>query len=368
MSQIEIGSVNLFLNPNIRLMLKYAVGIDVSMEDLYVCFMCCREDFSSKILGTRKFSNNHSGIKNLLKWISSKRKDQSIPLQIGMEATGVYHEDLAYTLSDSGYELSVLVPGKVKAYFLSIGLVSKNDPSDAKGLAQMMIERKWDVWSAPTKQIRDLRSLYRYRDSLQGQLTQVRNKLHAITHGYSPNRYIIKELNKQIKSLDRQVEKVDAEIEKQLNQNTVFSQKAKQIADSIKGLGIQTVGQIASELDGFNLITSQSQLTSYAGYDVLENQSGNHIGKTRISKRGNKYIRKALHFPAFNVVRFEGDVFEQLFTRVYDRTKIKMKGYVAVQRKLLCLIYALWKNDTAFVKNYQQQITQKVELTCEMTA
>ena len=36
-----------------------------------------------------------------------------------------------------------------------------------------------------------------------------------------------------------------------------------------------------------------------------------------------------------------------------ERTGIKMKGYVAVQRKLLVLIYTLWKNDMEFDPNYE---------------
>ena len=30
-----------------------------------------------------------------------------------------------------------------------------------------------------------------------------------------------------------------------------------------------------------------------------------------------------------------------------------MKGYVAIQRKLLCLIYALWKNDSPYDPGYE---------------
>jgi transposase len=31
---------------------------------------------------------------------------------------------------------------------------------------------------------------------------------------------------------------------------------------------------------------------------------------------------------------------------------IKMKAYVAIQKKLLCMIYALWKKDKAFEPDY----------------
>ena len=135
-----------------------------------------------------------------------------------------------------------------------------------------------------------------------------------------------------------------------------FNKKVYKIAESINGVGVQTVASIASELLGFAFIYSQSQLTSYCGYDIKISQSGQHAGKEKISKQGNGRVRKALHFPALNVVRYEEDgkgVFNSLYSRIYLRTNIKMKGYVAVQRKLLMIIYTLWKNDSEFDINYE---------------
>jgi hypothetical protein len=87
----------------------------------------------------------------------------------------------------------------------------------------------------------------------------------------------------------------------------------------------------------------------------VENQSGKHVGKTKISKKGNSRIRRILYMPALSAVRWKVKVFADLYERVYQRTGIKMKGYVAVQKKLLTTIYALWKNDSAFDPNYQQR-------------
>ena len=39
---------------------------------------------------------------------------------------------------------------------------------------------------------------------------------------------------------------------------------------------------------------------------------------------------------------------QQLHYRIIEKQTIKMKGYVAVQRKLLMLIYTLWKNNEAY--------------------
>ena len=59
-----------------------------------------------------------------------------------------------------------------------------------------------------------------------------------------------------------------------------------------------------------------------------------------------------LFLPAFNAVRYGEPSCQALFERVYGRTRIKMKGYVAVQKKLLTLCYALWKNNTEYDPMY----------------
>ena len=62
-----------------------------------------------------------------------------------------------------------------------------------------------------------------------------------------------------------------------------------------KGVGLMTVDTIVSETLGFEHVKNVKQLVSYAGYDVVERESGTSVkGKTRISKKGNRYIRKSL--------------------------------------------------------------------------
>ena len=72
----------------------------------------------------------------------------------------------------------------------------------------------------------------------------------------------------------------------------------------IKDLGVQTLAVIIAEMAGFAALESAPQLVSYAGYDVVENQSGQGSGKTRISKKGNAHIGRAMFFAAFNMVRY----------------------------------------------------------------
>ena len=57
--------------------------------------------------------------------------------------------------------------------------------------------------------------------------------------------------------------------------------------------------------------------------------------------------------PAFCVVSYEQPPFIGLFNRTFKRHGQKMKSYVAVQKKLLVIIYALWKTNSAYELNYQ---------------
>ena len=112
-----------------------------------------------------------------------------------------------------------------------------------------------------------------------------------------------------------------------------------------------------------NCSPTNKQLVSYAGYDVVENQSGNRVGKTKISKKGNSRIRRILHMPAFTAVACKEPSLPALYERTYTCHGIKMKSYVAVQKKLLLLIYHLWKNNSAYEPNHNYNHIQEQELT-----
>lgn len=125
---------------------------------------------------------------------------------------------------------------------------------------------------------------------------------------------------------------------------------------SIKGVGLITVATIIAETLGFEHFKSIKQVVSYAGYDVVERQSGSSIkGKTRISKNGNRYIRNALYFPAMVSCRYNQDL-KKTYLRIIQNKPSKMVGQVAIQRKLLSLMYTLWKNDSEYIEGYKKHV------------
>jgi hypothetical protein len=65
--------------------------------------------------------------------------------------------------------------------------------------------------------------------------------------------------------------------------------------------------------------------------------------------------------PALNMVRYNQAPFIALYESIYEKSKIKMKGYTAIQKKLLIIIYTLWKKKLAYNPDYLK-ISNDVEL------
>ncbi len=330
--------------------LKYSVGTDISKDKFDACISMIDREQRVKVVATRVFKNSLVGFNEFYKWQQSICK-LSLPVVFAMEATGVYYEQLAWFLHRKELFLSVILPNKSKRYMQSLGIKSKNDKIDAKGLSRMAAEQRLERWVAPSEAIVELRSITRHRESLQGSRTRFNNQLSALRSGEFVNESVESDLLDMISLLDKQIKRTEKLIVEQLKSDKELKE-GSEIITEIKGVSSVSAATVLAETNCFEMFTNQNQLTSYAGYDVIENQSGKHVGKTKISKKGNAHIRRIMHMPALNVVTFGEPVFVNLYERVYARSKIKMKGYVAVQRELLCLMYTLWKKKEKYDREY----------------
>lgn len=129
---------------------------------------------------------------------------------------------------------------------------------------------------------------------------------------------------------------------------------------SIEGIGIVTVAGLIGEISDFGAFKSQSAILKYAGLNLYETSSGKHIGVRRITKRGRTLLRKILFYASLNLVR-EGGVMHKYYKRlVEDNGMPRKKALIAVSRKLLCVIYALVRDNSMFDENYMEQKLTKI--------
>ena len=329
--------------------LRQNVGIDIAKDTLAVAFTVLLKGQIIKHLGTKEFENTSEGFDVLFKWCEHLQVTGDVTYT--MEATGVYYESLAYYLFDKGVTVHVLLPNKVKKFAESLNLKSKTDKIDSKILGHMGAERVLEKWVLSSKIYRTLRTLARERQQLISNRTIVKNHLHAETHTGDPIKTVITRMNNHIKYLKKQIESIEKEMNKAVLKDDYLSRKVSNII-TIPGVAFLTAITVISETNGFNSITSIKQLSSYAGYDVSIKESGKWKGKARISKKGNSHIRKAMYMPFLSSIRFT-ETYRRFYERVNENKVSGLIAGTAIQRKLLGLIYTIWKNDTEYIDNYE---------------
>ncbi len=337
--------------------LKYSVGLDIASKKIDICMSVIDNSQKVKVVSSKSFLNTVNGFKDMEQWIVKNHKEKEIQLVLCMEATGVYHENCALYFSERKYKTSIILPNKAKHYLISLGLKSKNDKIDARGLSKMGAEQCLELWQPMGKFFYELRQYTRQYQNLQEQKTVFNNQLHALEHAMFISKKMVAQQKNTIKLFDKQLKELDKLIKNHINSDEEIKQKVANIC-KIKGIGLLTAATILAETNGFELFKNYKQLVSYAGFDVVERESGTSTGKTRISKKGNGHIRRALFMPAFVAVKHNEKPAIDLYNRTIEKHGIKMKSYVAVQKKLLVLIYHIWKKNQEYDPNYIKKVNQ----------
>ena len=332
-----------------RKIIKQIVGIDVAQKELVVSLGKMHDDWTPEVYAHKTFANTQKGFTSLVSWVK-KVTTEDVGVRYVMEATGVYHESLAYFLDDQGYEQTIVLPNKINNYMRTLSGKTITDKTCAEAIAMFGLEKKLENWNRPNKIFKNLRQLTRERDQVIQARTVAKNQLHAEQSEAEPGKTSIERLKKQIALFSKQEKEITAEIAVLVKADQQVS-NAIQTIRSVSGVGLLTAATVLAETNGFHLIRNKKQLTSYAGFDVREKQSGTSVkGKPRISKKGNKYLRKAIHLPALAAIRHD-ERFKGIYARLVAKHGIKMKAAVAVQRKLLELIYIVYKTNTPYDKN-----------------
>jgi transposase len=346
-------------------LLKQVVGIDVSQKKLDVSLGRMDEETKTEVYAYKTFDNTEKGFMILILWVK-KNTELGVPLRFIMEATGVYHECLAHFLSGKGYVMSIVMPNKITNFFRTLEVKTITDKSMSAAIAMFGLEKNPDNWAPPKKVYRELRQITRERDQLITERTMIKNQLHSEQAEAYPHPKSVERLTTRIRILNEQVKEIMAEVAATVKNDAEVAQIMKRVT-TIPGVGLLTATIILAETDGFALITNKRQLSSYAGLDIKLKDSGTSVhAKPRISKKGNKYLRKAMHMPALAAIG-HSEQYKTIFDRIFAKSGIKMKGVVAVQRKLLEMVYTIYTTKQPYEINYMEnQAKKKQEIKLKM--
>ena len=334
-----------------------SVGIDIAKDKFDVCFKE-RKNQRNVIKGTKTFTNNFKGFPDFKQWYS-KRKKGNTPIVFVMEATGVYYEELAYFLHSEKEEVFVELPQKVKYFAKSLNIKTKTDKVDAKLIADIGLERSSSLkaWNPPSEQFKAIRDLCRELSQLKKSKSAASSRLHAWKTAHNTIPEVIETAEEHLNILDELIKNTEELLLQRIKQDKKLYERIEKIAQ-VKGLGIMSVTRVIAETNGFLLFNSIRQVVSYAGLDIVQEESGQYKGKSHLSKKGNAHLRAALYMPAVAAVT-HNDNLKEFYSRLNEKFNYKKQSLVAVMRKLLVLIYTLWKSGDNYDPNYIWQGNKK---------
>lgn len=319
----------------------FQLGIDVSKKTLDLCLL--REGVKGWVK-TRKFKNDLSAASAVINWLH-KQHCEPVEVHIIMEATGVYHESLAYSLHKAGVRVSLANPHRSREFARGMGLLMKNDQIDAYMLACYGALREPVPWTPPPENVRYLSSLLRRRDALVADRTREKNRLEKCRATDCPL-VISESIESMIQSFSSELAHLDSLIEEHLEQNPELK-KDFDLLTSIKSVGFQLGLNMLVILRGHSFDTAE-QAAAFLGVVPVEKSSGTSVnGKPRLSKIGPPEIRAKLYLASLCGLRFN-PVMKAMFERLCLRGKAKMCAIGALMRKLVHWCYGVLKTQRPF--------------------
>jgi transposase len=313
-------------------------GIDVSARSLSVALID-----PDHAVCQREFANSASGHKALLVWLG---KSNAL-VRVSLEATGIYSLDLTLALdAAASIEVAVLNPKLVNRFAQTLRR-SKTDAADALVLAEYSQRMPFTAWQRPGIQELRLRTIGRYIESLVVDLAEVKNRLHTAASTSTMPRAVLVDLKQAQTALERRLAKMRREAMK-LVQAEEAQRERFALLVSIPGIAQISALQILSELVLLPPGMTVRQWVAYSGLDPVHQVSGSSVHKpTRISRAGNRHLRRALYMPTLSAVRNDPHL-RAFYQALRSRHKTGLQALMAVARKLLHAIYGIFKSGTPY--------------------
>jgi transposase len=314
-------------------------GMDVSAKTLAVAVQQeGREGFQR-----REFANSAAGHTQMIAWLLRC----GTKVRVSLEATGVYSLDVALALDAAeGIEVAVLNPKTVNRFAGTLRR-SKTDKADALALAQYSLRMPFVPWKRPARNALQLRAISRHIGTLAEEHTRCNNRLHAAQGSATTPRGVREDLKRSMAGLKKRIARLRREAVAMVRQDAELALKFEQLI-SIPGIAEVSAVQLLSELAGLDPEMTVRQWVAHSGLDPAHQLSGSSVHKpSRISRHGNRHLRRALFMPALVGVRFDPRM-KGFYNLLQQRHKTKLQALMAVSRKLLHAIFGIFKTHTPY--------------------
>lgn len=384
----------------------FLLGIDIAK--LNHVASCIDSSTNEVIFSNFKFKNDFKGFSALLDKIKSLDVKNLI---IGLESTSHYGENLINFLFKQHFKVALINPLQTSHLRKANIRDAKNDRLDSLNIARSLIFSKLNFVSEKNIDCFSLKKLTRFRSNLIKQRSKAKIQLTSLLDLLFPElQYLFKSkihsktiytLLKKYPSADEIAALKDDEISnllyasskghfkreksielKSLAKTTVgikdtsvslhviqlielielFDRQIKDIVTkitdtvnkldtkllSVPGINIIACAIILGETNNFDNFSNATKLLAFAGLDPKIRQSGNFSATScRMSKKGSPYLRYALIFTAWNVVR-HSEKFNKYYCLKRSQSKSHYNALGHVAHKLVRVIFTLIKKDISY--------------------
>lgn len=330
-----------------------SIGCDLHRKSITFCVV----NPGRQVLGRRTFSNVE--LEGMVTWLVQWR-----PFQIVVEATSHYEW---FWLQMQGVAVRIVLahPGKLRIIAES---TRKSDRIDAQVLAEFLALDMIPQAYRPSARERAHRRLVRHYSKLRGRTTSVRCRIRSILADYNADRsdlftiegrkylakapvsttdrFVLRQLMAELDFLGKQVTALKRHLRSFAKAAGPIEAGARQVLDSIPGVGPVTIEVVISEMGDVQRFRSAKKACAYAGLIPGSRESAGKRKELNITKAGSPLLRWALVEAAWRVVRFNRrwrTIFENL-----SRRRGKKRAIVAVARRLLGVMVSLLQRGEMF--------------------
>ena len=298
--------------------------------------------WSSDIKGRREsgaVDNDPAALRALLTACLKK----TTHLRVLAEATGIYYLDLMVLAHELGAEVMVVNPRTAHHFAKALNQRNKTDKLDADMLLECLKRMPFEAWVPPPKTWLQLRSFGRFLVQLTEAGTVARNRLHALSSTKDSPAFLRRELKSMIRSNDQRIARIRTQAVALIRADDYLNKRFEALV-TVKGVAQTSGVSILSELITLPTTLRSRACVSHAGLDPRVFESGTSVHKPpRISRQGNKYLRRALFYPALTAGTH--DLRAKAFKdRLVSRGKKKIQADVAIMRKMLTAAWAIMKD------------------------
>lgn len=318
------------------------IGIDVSKDKLDCCWL---RDSSKGKIKTKVFNNRSDQHQALLAWAAKNLGCDVEEIRFVMEATGIYHEALAYTLHEAGAQVVMVNPARIHDYAKSLGRRAKTDKRDSRVIADYGAKHALNLWQPEAPAVRQLKALLARLEAVEKDIQREQNRLEKATVSQS-SADVIDSIRSMLKVLDAEKQRLARLIDDHIKGDPTLKRDAA-LLKSIPGVG-DVLARYLTMTYHSRAFQRASQMAAYLGLIPLAHESGTSVRTPpRLSKAGSGAIRAKLYMPAIVAAQHNKQA-RALYQRLIQRGKSKMAALGAVMRKIVHVCFGVLKHQQAY--------------------